>query len=65
MSFGIWSRPEVADHKFTEWPGASLTLTSLTGGTARPVKTWTYKAGLTTTGTVWPESGPDALTKGL
>ncbi|MGW5003067.1 hypothetical protein ACWEP8_36050 [Streptomyces hydrogenans] len=56
--FGVWSRPEVADHKFTEWlgaysrPGAVLTLTSLTGGTAWPVKTWTYEGGLTTTGAV-------------
>ncbi|GHI25377.1 hypothetical protein Shyd_67480 [Streptomyces hydrogenans] len=39
--FGVWSRPEVADHNFTEWlgaysqPGAVLTPTSLTGGTAR------------------------------
>ncbi|MFI8254979.1 hypothetical protein [Streptomyces filamentosus] len=69
--FGIWSRPDVANHKFTEWlgaysrPGAVLTLASLTGGTARPVKTWTYGGGLTTTGTVWPESGPGPLTTSL
>ncbi|MFF0486825.1 hypothetical protein [Streptomyces sp. NPDC004435] len=55
---GVWSRPDVADRKFTEWlgaysrPGTVLTLTSLTGGTARPVKSWTYEAGLTTPGTV-------------
>lgn len=56
--FGVWSRPDVADRKFTEWlgaysrPGASLTLTSLTGGIARPVKSWTYEGGLTATGAV-------------
>ncbi|MER7541331.1 hypothetical protein ABTX77_42385 [Streptomyces sp. NPDC097704] len=53
---GVWSKPEAADRKFTEWlgahgqPGAALTLTATIGGERRPAKSWTHEGGLQVAG---------------